>query len=94
MPKDRWTARLRSVKLSCIGRWAGGMPFYIVHISGRAAGKRARVDPEGFETYQLAESTARARWPEQAYFVIEADEETAAARRAIRESGCLDDWAP
>jgi len=70
------------------------MPFYIAHISGRSAGKRARVDQDVFETFEAAESMARARWPEEAYFVIEAESEAAAARQALEESQSLDDLAP
>ena len=70
------------------------MPFFIVHISGRSAGKRARADPDAFASYEMAESMARARWPEQSYFVVEADDETAAGQQAIRESQPLDIWAP
>ena len=70
------------------------MPFYIVHVSGRSANKRASVDPDAFDTYEGAESTARARWPGRDYFVVEADDEAAAGRRALDESGPLDDWTP
>jgi hypothetical protein len=70
------------------------MPFYIVHLSGRSAGKRARTDPDQFETYEMAESMARARWPEESYFVVEAADELSAGQQAIRESGPLDNWAP
>ena len=68
------------------------MPFYIVHVSGPAAHKRSRVDPDPFDTYGSAESMARARWPEQDYFVVEADDEAAAGRRALEDSRPLDNW--
>jgi hypothetical protein len=70
------------------------MPFYIAHVSGRSAGKRARVDPDSFETYEMAEAMARARWPEAAYFIVEADDELAAGRQAFGESRSLDELAP
>lgn len=70
------------------------MPFYIVHVSGRSAGKRAGVDPDAFDTYEAAESTARARWPGKDYFVVEAHDEAAAGRRAIEDSRGLDGWTP
>ena len=70
------------------------MPFYIVHVSGRSADKRSRVDPDAFGTYEMAESAARARWPEQSYFVVEADDERGARLRAVRDSRPLDDMAP
>ena len=69
------------------------MPFYIVHVSGRSTGKRARVDPDAFDTYEIAESMARARWPGQDYFVVEADDGAGAGRQAIGNSRPLDDWA-
>jgi hypothetical protein len=70
------------------------MPFYIVHVSGRPSGKRARVDPDAFDGYEAAESTARARWPGQDYFIVEAEDRDAAGRRAIDDSRPLDSWAP
>jgi len=70
------------------------MAFFIVHVSGRSKAKRARVDPDAFETYETAESVARARWPEESYFVVEAGDEGAADRQAMLESLSLDDLAP
>ena len=70
------------------------MPFYIVHVSGRAADKRTRVNPDAFDTHEGAESTARARWSGRDYFVVEADDEAAAGRQAVDDSRGLDDWAP
>ncbi len=76
---------------SLIGK-VGSMPFYIVHVSGSSTDKRTRVDPDTFDTYESAESVARARWPEQDYFVVEADDEAAAGRRALDDSRALDNW--
>ena len=70
------------------------MPFYIVHVSGRSADKRTRADPDAFDTHEAAESTARARWPGQDYFVVEADDEPGARRRALDDSVPLDNWTP
>jgi hypothetical protein len=70
------------------------MPFYIVHVSGPSAAKRARVDPDPFDTYEFAEEAARARWPGQDYFVVEADDEPSAGRRALDDSRPLDNWTP
>ena len=75
-------------------RRVGSMAFYIGHVSGRSKAKRARVDPDAFETYEMAESMARARWPGQSYFIVEADDEMAAGRQAIRESEPLDERIP
>ena len=70
------------------------MPFYIVHVSGPSADKRTSIDPDTFDTYEIAESTARARWPGQDYFVVEAADEPSAARRALDDSRPLDNWTP
>ena len=37
------------------------MPFYIVHVCGRSPGRRASVDPEGFDRPELAEVAAIGR---------------------------------
>ena len=66
------------------------MPFYIVHVSGPAARKRAIADRRGFETPTAAEEVAKPRWPDGDYFIVEAEDEQAAERRAIRESRGLD----
>jgi hypothetical protein len=70
------------------------MPFYIVHVSGPPTDKRARVDPDAFDSYAAAESTARARWPGRDYFVVEANDAAAAGHHAISDSRGLDSWAP
>ncbi len=70
------------------------MPFYMVRIFGRLGGKRASVEPETFDTYDAAAAVAQARWPEEAHFIVEADDEVAAGRAAIRESQCLDELTP
>ena len=69
------------------------MPFYIVHVCGRAAGRRASVDPEAFERAELAEAMARARCPEQPCLVVEAEDPPSAVGRAIGASRALDDLA-
>jgi hypothetical protein len=66
------------------------MPFYIVHVSGPAARKRAIADRRGFETPGAAEEVARQRWPEGGYFIVEAEDEDSAGGRAIEESRALD----
>ena len=54
------------------------MPFYIVHVCGRASGKQASVDPETFETAALAEAIAGSRCAGQPCLVIEAEDPVAA----------------
>ena len=70
------------------------MPFFIVHVSGQSKAKRAKADPDAFDTYEMAESMARARWPGESYFIVEAEDEMAAGRQAIRESRPLDEGVP
>ena len=70
------------------------MPFYIARVSGRSSQKRVAVDEEAFETSGVAETMARARWPEGAYFIVEAEDALAAGRRAVGESRPLDGLAP
>jgi hypothetical protein len=66
------------------------MPFFIVHVSGRSSRKQARTDPPGFSTYDAAEETAKARYHNGDYFIVEADDEPTAGQRAIAESRPLD----
>ena len=68
------------------------MPFYIVHVSGRAKRKRAIADGRGFETSGAAEEVAKQRWRDGDYFIVEAEDEREAERRAIRASRGLDPW--
>ena len=67
------------------------MPFYVVRVSGQLGQKRVSVAPDEFETADLAEAVALTRWPEDPYFVVEADDRDSAAARAIAESRALDD---
>ena len=66
------------------------MPFYIVHVSGRAKRKRAIADGRGFETSGAAEEVAKQRWRDGDYFIVEAEDEQAAERQAILASKGLD----
>lgn len=68
------------------------MPFYIVHVSGRAKRKRAIADGRGFETPGSAEEVAKQRWRDGDYFIVEAEDEHEAERQAIRASRGLDPW--
>lgn len=73
------------------------MPFFIAYVSGQTAAtrassrKRASLDADAFETYQEAEAVARGRWPDGAYFIIEATSEREAEAQAIAESVRLDE---
>ena len=66
------------------------MPFFIAHVSGPPSSKRVLTDPVGFETARSAEEAAMRRWPDGDYFIVEAEDETAAGRRAIDASRTLD----
>jgi hypothetical protein len=66
------------------------VPFFSVRVSGRSSRRQARTDPPGFSTYEAAEETAKARYPNGDYFIVEAEDEPTASHRAIAESRPLD----
>ena len=66
------------------------MLFHIVYVSGRRTAKRAVTDKGGFDTPQAAEETAKRRWPDGGYFIVEAEDEERAGIQAMGESRALD----
>ena len=77
------------------------MPFFIAYVSGQSlekrvsrrgsSRKRASIDSDKFDSYEAAETVARARWPDGGYFIIEARDARGAESSAVEESLGLDD---
>ena len=66
------------------------MPFVIAHVSGPRSSKRVLTDSGGFETAHDAEDAAKSRWPNDDYFIVEADDAGQAGSAAIAKSRPLD----